>query len=448
VEISRKQMLVESHASMNDAKLRKWRINSGIQAIEEKLPEYKKIFSSKEFVECSKEILKTIIQRLKFYSSDKVLQLQFDTFVRKEATMEKLLQEEFGSNTNQLVIVGSWAAPRVGKGTKDHLKAPQSVGSAKKLLEKLKKKGFRVLYCNEAFSTQQCHRCDEIGLHCLPTPAEKKDKKPPTQPTVNNNRFDPLRNLIEEDHAHDDVVADVVADEKINNCEIDDKEKKLQRKYKNRRRKNNHEKKSSECSSSTTTTNTNNMDSNSNNNDSNSNNNNTTTTNDDNNNKKKKIPKKIRCLQQCNSKTCKGRIVCRDVQSSKRQGKNVLWPSGPIPPYIGKKKRKKKNNDEDDDNGIGKKKKKIEEYTEEEEENLIKHLLNKLENKKRKKNEDDEKKEKKDVDQPEQKSQKTTTSSSSSTNLTINIPSPETTTASAVVVNPDDARKGVEGKKT
>jgi len=88
-------------------KLRKWRINSGIQAIEEKMPEYKKIYTSKEFVECSKEVLKTLIQRLKFYSSDKVLQLQFDTFVRKEATMEKLLQEEYQSACDSWFMGGT-----------------------------------------------------------------------------------------------------------------------------------------------------------------------------------------------------------------------------------------------------------------------------------------------------------------------------------------------------
>jgi len=120
--------------------------------------------------------------------------------------------------------------------------------------------------------------------------------------------------------------------------------------------------------------------------------------------KKKPSFKTIRSLQQCRSPECRGRIFCRDLQSSKMQAANVLHRKEfGDDEYKRKKKykwrKRKKKLDDDAENNV--------------EEGKMK------------------------------KKQKTTSSSSSTTNI-IKISSPGTTS----VVNPDDARKGVGGMKT
>ena len=103
------------------------------------------------------------------------MRLRFDNYTLYDRTMERLLSKEFDvtSNNKSLLIVGSWAAPSKPKSIKERIKAPPSVGSAKKILYKLKMKGFKILYCDEAYTSQRCHRCHNLGLKCLPADNSK-----------------------------------------------------------------------------------------------------------------------------------------------------------------------------------------------------------------------------------------------------------------------------------
>jgi len=147
-----------------------------------------------------------------------------------DKTLDRLVCKEFDVKNPKktLIIAGSWAAPKKTNSFKDKIKCSPSVGSAKKILHKLKMKGFEVIYCNEAYSTQSCHRCKNLGLKCLKIKSETSKKK-------DENPYEALRMLADtasmtEETIHDDDVDD----------DIDKKPSELQKKKEKKKKKHFH----------------------------------------------------------------------------------------------------------------------------------------------------------------------------------------------------------------
>jgi len=357
VEISGKQLMVESHSAMNTSKMNKFRRNfminfngkqiSLLEFEEKEIEEYRRILNPSEFLASIQINMQTLLNRYHFYSQEKILRLKFDSYVSFDKALERLVCKEFDVNNKEkpLIIAGSWAAPRKGNSFKDKIRCSPTVGSAKKILCKLKTKGFEVDYCYEGYTTQTCHRCLKVGLKCLKSKSKKNDENP----------YEALRILADtasmaEENSHDDLEDDI--NEKPS--ELQNKnEKKKKKKYKNRRlniqeKKEIMKEKNGSSLKSPGTSTTNIMEKVSN--------------NEKENphgivlDKKKPYFKTIRCLLQCRSKECHGRIFCRDLQSSKTLSWYILHGrmcedhDGDRFKYKYKRKKRKKNLDDDAEN--------------------------------------------------------------------------------------------------
>jgi len=115
------------------------------------------------------------MERFNFYERKKILGLSFDITISKDSAMDRLLNLEFQncSPKDVIIICGSWAAPNTKKNPskRDKFKSMRhQIGSAKQLLAKLKSSGFTILYCDEAYTSQRCPCCHNLGLKCLPNP--------------------------------------------------------------------------------------------------------------------------------------------------------------------------------------------------------------------------------------------------------------------------------------
>jgi hypothetical protein len=340
--------MVESHSAINTSKMHKLRKNfiinvngkeiSLLEFEEKEIEEYRRIINSADFLVAIQINMESVMERYHFYSQEKVLRLKYDNYVSFDKALDRLVCKEFDVKNpkKSLIIAGSWTAPRKVNSFKDKIRYSPTVGSAKKILYKLKMKGFEVVYCDEEYTTQTCHRCLKIGLKCLKSKSIKKDENP----------YEALKMLAEtaieeeekEENSHDDDVLDV--DENLSGIKKEKKKKNYKNRRLNRQEKKEYKKEKNESTSTS-----------------------------------KKLPryiqkqlepkkevptnvldeketyfKTIRCLQQCRSKECHGRIFCRDLQSSKTLSWYILHGrmcedhDGDRFKYKYKRKKKEKRN--------------------------------------------------------------------------------------------------------